>query len=94
MTLLNIELSHSELALLRIVLTNYKNCEHCEKDSPRIHNEIVRKVLPKVRHVASKRFSELTSFEQHIQFLHDESSVYRKCLNVVLPILMIIIEYS
>jgi hypothetical protein len=72
MTLLNIELSPSELALLRTALTDYKNCKHCERDSPRVHNKIVRKILPKVKRAASKRFSELASFEQQIQFLHDE----------------------
>jgi cytochrome c2 len=72
MTLLNIELSPSELALLRTALTIFKDCKYCEDDSPRIHHEVIRKVLPKLKKVTSRKFGELNSFEQHIQFLYDE----------------------
>jgi hypothetical protein len=52
MTLLNVELSPSELALLRTALIIFKDCKYCEQDSPRIHRKVVRKILPKIKKVA------------------------------------------
>ena len=73
MTLLNVELSPSELALLMTALIIFKDCKYCEQDSPRIHRKVVRKILPKTKKVAKQKFGEPSSFDQQIQFLYDET---------------------
>jgi hypothetical protein len=70
------DLSTEELALLKAALLTYKDCRHCEEYAPRTHNEMVRKIIPKIRRIAAQRFDELTDFESQINFVHQETEAF------------------
>ena len=52
---MSLDLEAEELALLKSALLSYKDCEICARRYPRTHSEVVRSILPKVRHAALKK---------------------------------------
>ena len=69
------DLDHKEIALLKAALLAYRDCPNCAKEYPRTHSEIVRTIIPKIRRAASRRFNELTSFEEQVRYVHQSEVI-------------------